>query len=353
MKTTYTPDHVESLKENEIFVFGSTYGGRHVGGAAKLATERFGAIMGQGVGMQGQCYAIPTMSKQRDITQIAPYIADFVKYAKEHSSNVFLVTKIGCGKAGFEVSQIAPLFADAYLLENVILPKEFCDILCSMFPDDKNEPAGHAIADPIISESPALSSNSDIPFVVKAQDNLPPESIELESSSQEDKEPFEVEMPTMGLKVVGKIDVSKYERKKKEIKANRRNIYIIDTNVFVECPNIISKIGSQYEVVLSAKVVDELDKLKMTLNDEGKLNAQKALRMINTTIGKREIRMEYANPALLPEDFNKKSPDNMILSVALKFKAENPIMLTSDNGLQVKAKMLDISTISLKEFLQY
>ena len=62
--------------------------------------------------------------------------------------------------------------------------------------------------------------------------------------------------------------------------------------------------------------------------------------------------MEIADLSLLPIDFNKKSPDNMILTVALKYVSENPILLTSDNGLQVKAKGLGITTISLKDFLK-
>ena len=62
--------------------------------------------------------------------------------------------------------------------------------------------------------------------------------------------------------------------------------------------------------------------------------------------------MDTADLTLLPNDFNKKSPDNFILSVALKYKDENPIMLTSDNALQIKAKGLGITTITLKEFLR-
>ena len=57
----YTPENITSLGEDEVFVFGSNLAGRHCGGAARVARERFGAIMGQGVGMQGQSYAIPTM----------------------------------------------------------------------------------------------------------------------------------------------------------------------------------------------------------------------------------------------------------------------------------------------------
>ncbi|GAP70550.1 protein containing PIN domain [Bacteroidales bacterium 6E] len=156
----------------------------------------------------------------------------------------------------------------------------------------------------------------------------------------------------MGVKVVGKIDLSKFEKPKKELSQDKENIYIIDTNVFVECPEIISKIDKKYRIVLSAKVIDELDKLKISLPDEQKMNVQKALRFINENLGKRKLDMDTADLLLLPADFNKKSPDNLILSVALKYKSENPIMLTSDNGLQIKAKGLQITTISLKDFLK-
>lgn len=158
--------------------------------------------------------------------------------------------------------------------------------------------------------------------------------------------------PQPGLKVVGHIDVSKFERPKKELKPNKKNIYIIDTNVFVDYPEIISKIDSKYSIVLSAKVLDELDKLKSTLDNEGQQKVQKALKSINLNIDSRDISMEIADTSLLPADFNKRSPDNMILSVALNFQNENPIILTSDNGLQIKAKGLSITTISLKEFLK-
>lgn len=315
MKTKFTPDRVESLLENEIFVFGSTLKGAHKGGAAKLAVEKFGAIMGKGKGLQGKCYAIPSM--QSSLKHISPYVAEFIEFATAHQEYVFIVTKIGCGRAGFKAEDIAPMFEKAYLLDNVILPKEFCDIIISVHPEWD--------AQAVIEEEPR--------------------------HSQPEPEIYKPELPSIGVKVVGKIDVSRYERKKKEIKPNKRNIFIIDTNVFIECPDIINKIGKDFEVVLSAKVVDELDKLKISLNEDGKLHAQKALRMINMATGKRTIKMEYADPTLLPDDFNKKSADNLILSVALKFKDENPIMLTSDNALQLKAKMMGITTISLKDFL--
>ena len=156
------------------------------------------------------------------------------------------------------------------------------------------------------------------------------------------------------VKVIDKIDLSKFETpKQKSVKSSvKRNIYIIDTNVFVNCPDIISKIGDKYLVVLSAKVIDELDRLKIKLSSDEKRNVEAALRYINKAMDKSNVRMELSDLSLLPNDFDKRSPDNNILTVALKFKGENPILLTSDNGLQVKAKGLNMKTISLREFLK-
>ena len=157
------------------------------------------------------------------------------------------------------------------------------------------------------------------------------------------------------LVVKGKIDLSQFETpKQKAVKsADKKNIYIIDTNVFVDYPDILSKIDTKYQVVLSAKVIDELDKLKIKLDDDGKRNVEKALKNINRALDASNVSMELSDISLLPSDFNAKSPDNNILTVALKFKEENPILLTSDNGLQVKAKGLKLSTISLREFLKH
>lgn len=153
------------------------------------------------------------------------------------------------------------------------------------------------------------------------------------------------------LRVKGKIDLSRFERKKVEIKTGVQNYYVIDTNVFVNCPDIISRIDKQYPIIMATKVIDELDKMKIKLDTKGKQNAENAIRSINRQMGQRDIRMELSDVSLLPGDFDKRSPDNMILSVALKYKSENPIVLTSDNGLQLKAKGLGLTTISLKTFL--
>lgn len=115
-----TPTFIDSLEKNEIFVFGSNLHGMHGGGAAWIAYKKFGAVMGQGVGLQGQSYGIPTM--QGGVETIRPYVDEFIAFAKEHPELTFLVTRIGCGIAGFTDEEIAPLFEQAHTLENVVLP---------------------------------------------------------------------------------------------------------------------------------------------------------------------------------------------------------------------------------------
>ena len=126
-KARITDSLVVSLKPNEVFVFGSNLAGFHGGGAARAAYNKFGAIWGQGVGMQGQSYAIPTM--QGGVETIAPYVDEFIEYAKNHPEKRFLVTEIGCGIAGFAPEEMAPLFAKAVDVENITLPQRFWEVL--------------------------------------------------------------------------------------------------------------------------------------------------------------------------------------------------------------------------------
>ena len=118
-----TPQAIHELASNEVFVFGSNLAGMHGGGAARLAYRKFGAKMGQGVGLQGQSYGIPTM--QGGVDTIKPYVDEFIAFAKAHPEFRFLVTKIGCGIAGFDPDEIAPLFREAKPVENICLPSDF------------------------------------------------------------------------------------------------------------------------------------------------------------------------------------------------------------------------------------
>ena len=122
-----SPQWITTLADDEIFVFGSNLEGLHGGGAALLAYERFGAIWGQGTGLQGKSYGIPTM--HGGVDAIAPYVDEFIAFAREHRELKFLVTEIGCGIAGFTVEEMAPLFKGAMDEENIYLPQRFIRIL--------------------------------------------------------------------------------------------------------------------------------------------------------------------------------------------------------------------------------
>ena len=165
--------------------------------------------------------------------------------------------------------------------------------------------------------------------------------------------PHRIEVGDIGVNVVGKMDRSKFERNRTGLVADKENVYIVDTNVFVNCPDIISKIGSKYKVIIPSKVLDELDKLKLK-NSIDKVALNSAARNICIAFRQKFSQMEDADVTLLPTGFDTNNADCMILSVALKHQQENqhPILLTSDNVLQTRALGLGITAISLKEFLK-
>ncbi len=122
-----TNNRIEELKPGEIFVFGSNLEGAHGGGAALLAYRKWGAIWGQGTGLQGKTYGIPTMHGGPE--DIRPYVDEFIRFAITHPELTFLVTEIGCGIAGFEPKDIAPLFEKAIPVSNIHLPARFWQVL--------------------------------------------------------------------------------------------------------------------------------------------------------------------------------------------------------------------------------
>jgi len=121
-----TPRRVMSLDPNEIFVFGSNASGFHAGGAAAMAMHDFGAIWGQGEGLQGQSYAIPTME---GLESMKAAVERFTQFATQHPELRFVVTRIGCGIAGHSTHGVAPLFSGCVSLDNVSLPADFWDVL--------------------------------------------------------------------------------------------------------------------------------------------------------------------------------------------------------------------------------
>ena len=131
MERQYTPENITELKENEVFVFGSNLNGNHTGGAAYLAVEKFGAEMGNAEGIQGQSYAIPTLDKNMErinLTDLEQSINRLYDYAEENPGKTFYMTKIGCGIAGYEVSDIATIVNCRDIPANIIIPEEFTHV---------------------------------------------------------------------------------------------------------------------------------------------------------------------------------------------------------------------------------
>ena len=127
----YTPDYIDSLLPKQIFVFGSNALGYHTGGASGTARKKFGAVWGQAEGLQGQCYAIPVDygKNVRKDGEVRAAVGRFVTFAKEHPDLFFLVTRVGCGIAGYHDDEMAQFFIDALELKNVSLPKSFVEAL--------------------------------------------------------------------------------------------------------------------------------------------------------------------------------------------------------------------------------
>ncbi|WP_158009643.1 PIN domain-containing protein [Tenacibaculum todarodis] len=165
----------------------------------------------------------------------------------------------------------------------------------------------------------------------------------LKAKTNKEKEKFEEIESSLFLDLE-----KKFLLKEKEFELiKKRKSIIIDTNILIEEPKIIDIIGSLQNIIFSAKVIDELDGLKN--KSETKNKAQDAIREIRKHQKKRNISFNTSKVDNLPDDLNKKSPDNMILSVALQYQKRNPILLTNDKGLQIKAEMLEIPAKTITE----
>ena len=135
-KIKITDENTASLKDNEIFVFGSNLAGLHGAGAAKLAADKFGAEMGIGEGFTGRCYAFPTKDKYIQTLPLSSIINSAEKLfevVRNNSDKKFIITAVGCGLAGYTANEIAPIFERFIHLDNVSLPKSFID---TIFPSE-------------------------------------------------------------------------------------------------------------------------------------------------------------------------------------------------------------------------
>lgn len=128
MEERTTPENINKLLDNQIFVFGSNLSGRHGKGAAKTALI-WGAKWGQSKGLQGKTYGIPTkdasIKRTLSIDEIKVFVDEFIEFAKSNQDLTFLVTEIGCGLAGLKPKEVAPLFKEAINISNIHLPARF------------------------------------------------------------------------------------------------------------------------------------------------------------------------------------------------------------------------------------
>ena len=127
-----TNPQISDLESNGIFVPGTNEAGIHGAGAAALGYKKFGMKWGKGVGHSGECYGIPTKDfniKTLPVINIKHYVDQFIDYAKSRPDLTFHVTEIGCGLAGYEPKDIAPLFKGAINIDNIHLPQRFWEVL--------------------------------------------------------------------------------------------------------------------------------------------------------------------------------------------------------------------------------
>lgn len=126
-----TPEDIQELLPNEIFVFGDNTLGFHGAGAAKIAMQKFGAVWGKKF-LQGQSYGIPTKDnrfKTLPLHEIEKHVQQFIINAQVWKDKHFLVTAIGCGLAHLTPEEIAPMFKECLTMTNVSLPISFINVL--------------------------------------------------------------------------------------------------------------------------------------------------------------------------------------------------------------------------------
>lgn len=180
-----------------------------------------------------------------------------------------------------------------------------------------------------------------------------PEVNELKNLSQLRKELSELERQLIEAETAmqSELDNAKVllDKKQAEIEEQKRIYsFVIDTNILLEDPEVILRVDKKHSIIIAAKVLDELDKFKMDKNLSAIVS--RAVKLIQQDKN-RNIRHSKGRPKLLPPDLNQKTPDNLILSVAIQYQNNHGVLVTSDNLLAVKAKnVLDLTVMNLQEF---
>ena len=119
---------INELKEKEVFIFGSNKNGNHLGGAAKQAYDNFGAKWGIGEGLIGKSYAFPTLNKEMKKVSKSNFMLSICKLfdcCNENKDKKFLMTKIGCGIAGFGEREVQHNLDYYEKPDNLIMPDDW------------------------------------------------------------------------------------------------------------------------------------------------------------------------------------------------------------------------------------
>lgn len=140
MARKFTPERIDELKPDEIFVFGSNMNGAHMGGAARIAYENFEATWGESEGLTGRSYAIPTLDENMEKVSesaLEASVDKFIDFVLINQQLTFYMTKIGCGIAGWDIEDVKKIFwkvieeerteeaDEQFLPANLIIPQEF------------------------------------------------------------------------------------------------------------------------------------------------------------------------------------------------------------------------------------
>lgn len=139
-----------------------------------------------------------------------------------------------------------------------------------------------------------------------------------------------------------------------ELSQNRENVYVIDTNIFLQQPEIMSIIGNDYKIIIPATVITEIDFHKNDNDAKVQKAARRSLRYINEALSfPNNISSEQFDKHFMPTDLDCRNNDDKILAIAFKMAkiGLNPIVMSSDIGIHAKAKAHDITSISLEDFL--
>jgi len=127
-----------------------------------------------------------------------------------------------------------------------------------------------------------------------------------------------------------------------------RSVYVLDTSALIDLPEIVSEVRQGELFVVTKRVIEELDDKK--LDEALRPYVSEAVRNLRK-LRKGQIQFCDGDMSLLPSDYRLKG-DNLILSVAVRYRKHNPVLVTNDNNLSLKAEAEGLKAISAEAFVK-